>query len=68
MDDQPEFIPDPQVARRYRVTLMTLWRWDRKPELEFPSPMYIGRRKYRDSQRLEAWERARPRALVKSAV
>jgi hypothetical protein len=28
-----ELVPDPQVAREFNVTLMTLWRWDRDPKL-----------------------------------
>jgi hypothetical protein len=27
-----ELVPDPQVAREFSVTLMTLWRWDRDPK------------------------------------
>src|SRR5450755_4774318 len=26
-----ELVPDPQVAREFNVSLMTLWRWDRDP-------------------------------------
>jgi hypothetical protein len=62
MDDQSELIPDPQVAHRYGVTLMSLWRWDHKPELEFPPAVYICRRKYRERRKLEAWERKRAAA------
>ena len=33
-DDAPdELVPDPQVAREFNVTLMTLWRWDHDPKL-----------------------------------
>jgi hypothetical protein len=28
-----ELVPDPQVAREFNVSLMTLWRWDRDPKL-----------------------------------
>ena len=27
-----ELVPDPQVAREFNVTLMTLWRWDHDPQ------------------------------------
>ena len=32
-DAPDELVPDPQVAREFNVTLMTLWRWDRDPRL-----------------------------------
>jgi hypothetical protein len=33
-DDAPdELVSDPQVAREFNVSPMTLWRWDHDPEL-----------------------------------
>jgi hypothetical protein len=53
-------IPDPEVAReRYKVVLRTLARWDEKPELNFPQPIRIRGRKYRDAEELDAFDRAR---------
>jgi hypothetical protein len=59
--DDP-LVPDPQVLERYGITAMTLWRWDRDPELGFPKPIYIRLRKYRRLSQLVAWERQRARA------
>lgn len=56
------FIPDPQVAERYGISAMTLWRWDRNPALKFPAPIRINNRKYRDETALVAWERQRTAA------
>jgi predicted DNA-binding transcriptional regulator AlpA len=56
---EKKLIPDPQVCRRYGVSGMTIWRWDRNPELNFPKPIRINRRKYRDEAELESWERER---------
>jgi predicted DNA-binding transcriptional regulator AlpA len=53
------YLPDPMVWRRYNVTSMTLWRWDQDPAMNFPKPIRINGRKYRDEDELEAWERAR---------
>ena len=53
------YLPDPQVCHRYGVTSMTLWRWDHDPRVNFPKPIRINRRKYRDEAELEAWERGR---------
>jgi hypothetical protein len=58
-------IPDPVVARhRYGVSQRTLPRWDEKPELGFPKPIYINGRKYRDEAELDAFDRTQ---AVKSA-
>ena len=50
-------IPDPQVARRYGVSSMTIYRWDHDPDLDFPKPIRIRKRKYRREKQLIAWER-----------
>lgn len=34
-------VPDPQVAKEFNVTLMTLWRWTHDPRLGFPPPVKI---------------------------
>ena len=58
--DSTDLLPDPVVARqRYRVDPRTLYRWDKQPELNFPKPIVINRRKYRYRHQLEAWERQR---------
>jgi hypothetical protein len=50
-------LPDRQVCLRYGVCNRTLSRWDRNPELNFPKPIIINHRKYRDEEELEAWDR-----------
>jgi hypothetical protein len=59
-DDAPdELVPDPQVAREFNVTLMTLWRWDHDPklaELGWEPPVKIRRRNYRRRQALEKFK------------
>ncbi|MBP2538133.1 putative DNA-binding transcriptional regulator AlpA [Agrobacterium tumefaciens] len=45
------------------ITDMTLWRWQRRPELEFPKPLVIARRKYWDASAIDAFlERQRSAA------
>lgn len=56
---QRGLIPDPEVWKRYGVCSMTIWRWDHNPELNFPKPVRINRRKYRYEDELEVWERSR---------
>jgi predicted DNA-binding transcriptional regulator AlpA len=53
------FLPDPQVQKRYGVSAMTLYQWDRDPKLDFPPPLRINGRKFRDLEQLELWERSR---------
>jgi hypothetical protein len=58
-------IPDPVVARlRYGVSQRTLPRWDAKPGLGFPRPIWINGRKYRAEAELDEFDRAQ---AVKSA-
>jgi hypothetical protein len=42
-----DLVPDPAVCREFDITLMTLWRWDHDPELNFPLPVKIRQRKFR---------------------
>ena len=47
-----ELVPDPQVAREFNVSLMTLWRWDRDPRLAklgWEPPVKIRTRNYRSA-------------------
>jgi hypothetical protein len=57
-DDQvvDALVPDPQVAREFNVTLMTLWRWTNNPRLGFPPPVKIQNRNYRSRRKLEIFK------------
>ena len=37
------------------VSDMTLWRWLKDPELAFPRPTYIGKRRYFRESEISAW-------------
>jgi predicted DNA-binding transcriptional regulator AlpA len=41
------------------ISDMTLWRWLDNPELNFPRPIYIGRRRYFREAEIIAWLEAR---------
>ena len=45
--DEKRLLPDSVVCRRYGVSSMTVWRWDRDPALNFPKPFRIKGRKCR---------------------
>jgi predicted DNA-binding transcriptional regulator AlpA len=53
--DNLELIPDPQLAKKLGKSLRTLARWDEKPEMDFPQPVVINKRKHRRVREIEAW-------------
>lgn len=53
-----KYSADPKVAERYSVHITTLYRWDRNARLNFPKPIRINGRKYRDVEQLDAWDRS----------
>jgi predicted DNA-binding transcriptional regulator AlpA len=56
---KPAFLTGPQVAERYQISSMTLFRWLRDDRLGFPKPMVVNRRKFFKENELFAWERDR---------
>jgi hypothetical protein len=63
----PKLIPDPQVADDFGVCLKTLGRWDQTPELGFPPPIYVRKRKYRDEGALEDFKLQKAREAAAEA-
>lgn len=57
----PEFVSAKAVAARYGCSVMTLWRWLRRPEMGFPKPLYFGANRFWRMSDLLAWEATRPR-------
>jgi len=56
-DTNPDnLIPDPVVCTEFGVTAMTLWRWTRDAELNFPPPIAIRNRNFRSRKQLEAFK------------
>lgn len=46
-----------QVCRRYgSISDMTLWRWLNNPEVGFPQPRYINKRRYWSSANLDEFD------------
>jgi predicted DNA-binding transcriptional regulator AlpA len=54
--EQDQFVPDPQVCKEFGISAMTLWRWDRDEELDFPPPVKIRKKNYRSRQQLEQFK------------
>jgi predicted DNA-binding transcriptional regulator AlpA len=55
------YLPARKVWERYGVTAMSLHRWLRDKEMDFPQPTYLGRLRYWRLSSLEAWERQQAR-------
>jgi hypothetical protein len=55
--EQDELVPDSRVRAEFGISQMTLWRWDRDPDLHFPPPTYIRNRKFRSRRQLEAFKK-----------
>jgi hypothetical protein len=54
-----EFYTGPDLLGRYSISTVTLWRWLRDPNLGFPTPTIINRRRYFRRADIAAWESRR---------
>ena len=64
-------VPDPQVQKEFGVTAMTIWRWDRDPELiklGWPPPIRIRSRKFRSRIALENFKGVMARRAIEQRV
>jgi hypothetical protein len=57
--DRGPYRPAKRVCERYEITDRTLDRWLGDPELDFPRPLIINKRRYFSDPELVAWERKR---------
>jgi hypothetical protein len=63
-ESKPVLLADRLVAERYDVSVRTLERWDLQPDLGFPPPIHIRRRRYREIAKLDAWDTANARKVA----
>lgn len=54
---ESEWLAGAQLAKFLNVTTMTIWRWGRDAEIEFPQPTVIHGRKYWSRDDINAWMR-----------
>lgn len=59
-----EYLTGKQVAARYQITPMSIYRWERDERLGFPRPMIVNRRKLFKLDDLIAWERGRAKGAA----
>jgi predicted DNA-binding transcriptional regulator AlpA len=57
-ETESKFLPTRQVCERYGISDRTLARWERDPDLRFPQPMTINKRKFYSENALTAFDRA----------
>jgi hypothetical protein len=57
-----QLLPARAVQARYQIVDRTLDRWLANPELGFPRPITVNKRRYFRVSDLEAWERERAAA------
>src|SRR4051812_34176269 len=62
--DADEFVPDPQVAKEFNITLMSLWRWTNDPTLGFPPPIQIRGKNFRSRKQIEAFKQEMIRRAI----
>jgi predicted DNA-binding transcriptional regulator AlpA len=65
MDDT--YLTSRLVRSRYNCSDMSLWRWQRDPDLGFPEPLRINGRRLWKLADLEAWERRRAASVREAA-
>lgn len=54
-----------KVRERYgNISEMTLWRWLADPDLNFPRPVYIRKRRFWDDAKLDAFDAAQAAAAA----
>lgn len=51
-----KYVKSKYVRARYKITDMTIWRWERDPKLGFPKPMIINRQKHWTVEELDAFD------------
>lgn len=61
-------LPARKVWERYGVADRTLDRWLTRPELRFPRPVVVNRRRYFRESDLLAWERFRAASTISVMV
>ena len=68
-DSNPDsLVPDPVVCSEFGVTSMTLWRWTRDSDLNFPPAIAIRNRNFRSRKQLEAFKERMLRKAIRQRM
>ena len=60
MPEPDRMLTNKDIYRRYGITQMCLWRWRRDPEIAFPQPDAVVKRRsyWNENKTIVPWERA----------
>jgi hypothetical protein len=58
-EQSTDLLPRRLVAERYRVNVRTIVRWENDPDLRFPKPIEINKRRYFHEAELTLFDRTR---------
>lgn len=61
-------VPDKAVREEFGISAMTLWRWSHDPELNFPPPVYVRKRKFRSRKLLDAFKQRMMRDAIRKSL
>ena len=64
-----DIAPDPETAKAFRVTLMTVFRWSKNPKMKaagWPDAVQINGRNYRSRRALDAFKEGLFRQALKA--
>lgn len=62
---QEKLLTAGQVRARFGdISSMTLWRWIADPNLHFPRPIYIQRRRFFREAEIADWENSRQKSVA----
>jgi hypothetical protein len=66
MTDSKKFLTTAKAAEKFAVCPKTIDRWAKDPNLNFPPPVVVNKRKYHDEKFLESWATDRARISQQS--
>ena len=64
MAEERSLMTGADLMARYSISDMTLHRWIRNKDLNFPQPLVINRRRFFNSEEIQAWEASRKGAAA----
>jgi hypothetical protein len=67
-NDSGPLVPARDVLKRYSIVDRTLDRWLAHPELRFPRPLVVNKRRYFRERALTEWERQQARSIARSGA
>ena len=64
-NNESGYLRNAELARFLRVSVMTVWNWQRDPDLGFPQPAVINNICYTSRAEVDKWLRSKVKNLAK---